>query len=461
MSILAAYVLPHPPLIIPEVGRGEERKIQLTIHAYERAMKEAAEFQPDTVIIASPHTVMYADYFHIAPGEEGSGSFAQFGAPEVAVTTQYDAVLAKEIAMEAGEAGIEAGPVGGRNAALDHAVMIPLHFLHAHTRDFRIVRLGISGLSPLDHYNFGKCIARAVHTLGRRAVFIASGDLSHKLTPEGPYGFAPEGPRFDKACMKYLEEGDFLKLLRMDRTLYEPAAECGLRSFWIMAGALDCQALKIKKLSYQGPFGVGYGLLSFVVKREDLKRNFGMRYEIAQRRALDDIKAAEDAYVKLARESVEKFVVTGQYAAIPDDLPEEMQARAGVFVSLKKDGELRGCIGTFQPAQKDVAEEILYNAVSAALHDPRFSPLKEDELPDIVYSVDVLTEPELVHDAAKDLDPKRYGVIVEARGRKGLLLPDLEGVDTVEDQLKIARKKGGIAADDDVRIWRFEVERHH
>ena len=186
-----------------------------------------------------------------------------------------------------------------------------------------------------------------------------------------------------------------------------------------------------------------------------------MRYEIAQRRALDDIKAAEDAYVKLARESVEKFVVTGQYASLPDDLPEEMQARAGVFVSLKKDGELRGCIGTFQPTQKDVAEEILYNAVSAALHDPRFSPLKEDELPDIVYSVDVLTEPELIHDAAKDLDPKRYGVIVEARGRKGLLLPDLEGVDTVEDQIKIARKKGGIALDDDVRIWRFEVERHH
>ena len=460
MSILAAYVLPHPPLILPEVGRGEEKKIQLTVNAYERAMKEAAEQKPDTVIIASPHTVMYADYFHIAPGEEAEGSFAQFGAEEVMVTARYDTVLAKEIEMEAGEIGIEAGPVGGRNAALDHAVMIPLHFLHAHTRDFRVVRLGISGLSPLAHYNFGKCVARAVDTLGRRAVFIASGDLSHKLTPEGPYGFAPEGPRFDKACMKYLEEGDFLKLLRMDRALYEPAAECGLRTFWMMAGALDGQALKIKKLSYQGPFGVGYGVVSLRVTREDVRRSFAERYEMLERRAQEERRAAEDDYVRLARHAIETIVTTGKLPERPADLPSEMAERAGVFVSLKKDGELRGCIGTFEPTAKNIAEEILQNAASAALRDPRFPPVKKEELDALVYSVDVLTEPELVA-GADALDVKKYGVIVEYRARKGLLLPDLAGVDTVEDQVRIARQKGGIPADAPIRIWRFTVERHH
>ena len=459
MSIIAAYVLPHPPLIVPAVGKGEEKKIQLTVNAYERAMKEAAELQPDTVIVASPHTVMYADYFHIAPGEEASGSFAQFGAPEVTVEAHYDAVLAKEIEMEAGAEGIEAGPVGGRNAALDHGVMIPLHFLHAHTREFRLVRLGISGLSPLAHYNFGKCIARAAATLGRRAVFIASGDLSHKLTPEGPYGFAAEGPRFDKACMNYLEEGDFLKLLRMDRTLYEPAAECGLRTFWMMAGALDGQALKIKKLSYQGPFGVGYGVVSLKVTREDTRRSFAERYEMLERRAQEERRAAEDDYVRLARHAIETIVRTGDSAERPAGLPSEMGERAGVFVSLKKDGELRGCIGTFEPTTKNIAEEILQNAASAALRDPRFPPVTEKELDDLVYSVDVLTEPELVT-GADDLDVKKYGVIVEYRARKGLLLPDLPGVDTVEDQLRIARQKGGIPADVPIRIWRFTVERH-
>ena len=460
MSILAAYVLPHPPLILPEVGRGEEKKIQLTVNAYERAMKEAAGQKPDTVIIASPHTVMYADYFHIAPGEEAEGSFAQFGAEGLTVAARYDTVLAKEIEMEAGEIGIEAGPVGGRNAALDHAVMIPLHFLHAHTRDFRVVRLGISGLSPLAHYNFGKCVARAVDTLGRRAVFIASGDLSHKLTPEGPYGFAPEGPRFDKACMKYLEEGDFLKLLRMERTLYEPAAECGLRTFWMMAGALDGQALKIKKLSYQGPFGVGYGVVSLRVTREDVRRSFAERYEMLERRAQEERRAAEDEYVRLARHAIETIVTTGKLPERPANLPSEMAERAGVFVSLKKDGELRGCIGTFEPTAKNIAEEILQNAASAALRDPRFPPVKKEELDALVYSVDVLTEPELVA-GADALDVKKYGVIVEYRARKGLLLPDLAGVDTVEDQLRIARQKGGIPADAPIRIWRFTVERHH
>ena len=460
MSILAAYVLPHPPLILPEVGRGEEKKIQLTVNAYERAMKEAAEQKPDTVIIASPHTVMYADYFHIAPGEEAEGSFARFGAEEITVAARYDTVLAKEIEMEAGEIGIEAGPVGGRNAALDHAVMIPLHFLHAHTRDFRVVRLGISGLSPLDHYNFGKCVVRAVDTLGRRAVFIASGDLSHKLTPEGPYGFAPEGPRFDKACMKHLEEGDFLKLLRMDRALYEPAAECGLRTFWMMAGALDGQALKIKKLSYQGPFGVGYGVVSLRVTRADVRRSFAERYEMLERRAQEERRAAEDEYVRLARHAIESIVRTGKNAELPQGLPSEMAERAGVFVSLKKDGELRGCIGTFAPTAKNIAEEILQNAASAALRDPRFPPVKKEELDALVYSVDVLMEPELVA-GADALDVKKYGVIVEYRARKGLLLPDLAGVDTVEEQLRIARQKGGIPEDAPIRIWRFTVERHH
>lgn len=460
MSILAAYVVPHPPLILPEVGRGEEKKIQLTVNAYERVMKEAAEQKPDTVIIASPHTVMYADYFHIAPGEEAAGSFAQFGAEGVTVAARYDTVLAKEIEMEAGEIGIEAGPVGGRNAALDHAVMIPLRFLYAHTQDFRVVRLGISGLSPLDHYNFGKCVARAVDTLGRRAVFIASGDLSHKLTPEGPYGFAPEGPRFDKACMKYLEEGDFLKLLRMDRALYEPAAECGLRTFWMMAGALDGQALKIKKLSYQGPFGVGYGVVSLRVTRADVRRSFAERYEMLERRAQEERRAAEDDYVRLARHAIETIVRTGKNAELPQGLSSEMAARAGVFVSLKKDGELRGCIGTFAPTTKNIAEEILQNAASAALRDPRFPPVKKEELDALVYSVDVLTEPELVA-GADVLDVKKYGVIVEYRARKGLLLPDLAGVDTVEEQLRIARQKGGIPEDAPIRIWRFTVERHH
>ena len=137
-----------------------------------------------------------------------------------------------------------------------------------------------------------------------------------------------------------------------------------------------------------------------------------------------------------------------------------MEGRAGVFVSLKVNDELRGCIGTFEPTAKNIAAEIRKNALSAALHDPRFSPVTERELDDIIYSVDVLSEPELINDPAQ-LDAKTYGVIVESRGRRGLLLPDLAGVDTVDEQIKIARRKGGIPEDAPISIWRFTVERHH
>jgi AmmeMemoRadiSam system protein A len=165
-------------------------------------------------------------------------------------------------------------------------------------------------------------------------------------------------------------------------------------------------------------------------------------------------------YVKLAEYSIENFVKTGRMAGTPDGLPEEMTGRrAGVFVSLKKRGQLRGCIGTISPVTKSVADEIMRNAVSACSQDPRFEPVAEDELPELVCSVDVLSEPEPIS-SPDALDVKRYGVIVTSGFRRGLLLPNLDGVDTVEGQLSIARQKAGISASEKVTLERFEVVRH-
>ena len=136
-----------------------------------------------------------------------------------------------------------------------------------------------------------------------------------------------------------------------------------------------------------------------------------------------------------------------------------MKEKAGVFVCIKKYGELRGCIGTFEPTQENVAKEIVANAISTATRDPRFPPVSTNELKLLDYTVDVLTKPEPV--SGKDqLDPRRYGVIVQAGRRKGLLLPDLEGVDTVDYQIDICRQKGGIAPDEPVKLYRFEVKRY-
>lgn len=172
------------------------------------------------------------------------------------------------------------------------------------------------------------------------------------------------------------------------------------------------------------------------------------------------MKAEESIYVKLARETVEKYVKGGFKIPVPDGLPSEMtERRAGTFVTLYKFGRLRGCIGTIYPLTDNIAKEIIQNAVSAAIRDPRFQPVSDIELKDLVYSVDVLGDTEDI-DSPDQLDVKKYGVIVSNDYRKGLLLPNLDGIDTVEEQISIARQKAGITEGEKVKLQRFEVVRY-
>jgi len=164
--------------------------------------------------------------------------------------------------------------------------------------------------------------------------------------------------------------------------------------------------------------------------------------------------------VELARKTILHYVREGRRIEPPRDLTPEMRQQAGVFVSLHKHGALRGCIGTFQPTCPNVAQEVIQNAISAATRDPRFPPVQASELDDLEISVDVLSPPEPIESIA-ELDPKRYGVIVQSGWRRGLLLPDLEGVDTAEYQVEIARRKAGIGPHEPVQLYRFEVKRYH
>ena len=337
MSILGAVIVPHPPPIIPTVGNGREEEVQTTIDAYRAAAKQVAAWEPEVLIVTSPHQIMYADYFHISPGRGATGDMSAFGAPETKLAVEYDAPLRDEIIRCGESAGLQVGTLGQRDPYLDHGTFVPLYFLREAGVDCSILRIGLSGFSPLDHYRLGQCIAQAVESLGRRAVFIASGDLSHKLKDDGPYGFAPEGPEFDR------------------------------------------------------------------------------------------------------------------------QITEAMAA--GAFVSLHAHGQLRGCIGTTGPTTESVAWEIVQNAVSACARDPRFPPVTVAELDSLEYSVDVLGQPEPIS-SSSELDVKRYGVIVSCGSRRGLLLPDLEGVDTVEQQIDIARQKGGISSREKYTLERFEVVRH-
>lgn len=461
MSMLGAIITPHPPVLLPEVGGGREREIAATDRAMRTAAETVAAWQPDVIIVSSPHTILYRDYFHIAPGDGAVGDMSRFGAPEVRIQASYDTFLREEIIRRAEAEGLHAGTLGQRDSELDHGVLIPLYYLRKAGVRCPIVRMGLSGFSPLDHYRLGKCVQDAVNALGRRAVFLASGDLSHKLKADGPYGYAPEGPQFDDAVTHTMASGDFLEFLTIDPALCERAAECGLRSFQMMAGALDGLAVEPQLLSHEGTFGVGYAIALFPVTGRNDSRCYEKDYLLAKNDRLATRKANEDPWVKLARRSLETYVKTSQrLTSLPEDLPTEMTTQqAGAFVSLHKNGQLRGCIGTIAPTCENLAWEIVQNAISACSRDPRFSPVRPNELDELEYSVDVLGAPEPV-DSPAALDPKTYGVIVSCGGRRGLLLPDLDGVDSMEAQLSIALQKGGIRENEPYKIERFKVVRH-
>ena len=461
MSVIAAFMVPHPPMILPAIGRGREAQIEETIRAYQRVAEEIASLKPETIVITSPHSVMYADYFHISPGRKAKGSFADFGAPQVKFAEEYDEELVERICQKAEEEHFPAGTAGERNARLDHGTMVPLWFIRQLHWEGRIVRIGLSGLPLTDHYKFGMIIRDAVSALGRKVVLVASGDLSHKLQEYGPYGFSPEGPEYDRRIMDVCSRAAFGELFDFDEVFCERAAECGHRSFVIMAGAFDGVSVHANMLSHQDVTGVGYGICTFYPEGENAGRHFLKEHLGILQEKLTEKEANADPFVKLARRSLETYILEGSRIPVPEGLPEEMlKERAGAFVSIHKHGKLRGCIGTIEPVTGCVAEEIIRNAVSAATQDPRFDPVTADELKWLEINVDVLGKPEKIA-SIDQLDVKRYGVIVSRGYRRGLLLPDLEGVDTPQQQVSIALRKGGIREDERYQMERFEVIRHY
>jgi AmmeMemoRadiSam system protein A/AmmeMemoRadiSam system protein B len=435
MHLLAAFVLPHPPVALPEIGRGEELKISRTIDGYKKVAALIAQLKPDTIVLCSPHAPLSQDAFFISERLLETGSFARFSAPSTRVNATTDLAFVHELIRRSPDFIASAHESSG----LDHGTMVPLHFINKSYTDYKLVRIGLSMADAHRHFKIGEAIRDTAEALDKRIVFIASGDLSHRLMESGPYGFVKEGPIFDEEIVEILKTGQLEKLNAMAPEVIEDAGECGYRSLLILAGVVHGLRFKSELYSYEGPFGVGYATAGFLPSEHK----------------------DSDPYVKLARLAIEDFVLKKVETEIPHDTPSELtDHKAGVFVSLHMNGNLRGCIGTIFPTTSSIAHEILRNAVLACSEDPRFFPVKHAEVDFLDIGVDVLGAPEDIDDKTL-LDVKRYGVIVTKGRRRGLLLPDLEGVDTVDQQIKIALSKAGIAPDEEYTLQRFEVVRHH
>lgn len=460
MSIIGAYVVPHPPLIVPEVGRGSEEQIIKTTKAYQEVAKEIAKLNPDTIVFTSPHNVLYSDYFHISPNKNAQGNFKSFGAAEVEFNEIYDEELVKEIEKISKERDFPAGTRGEQDPSLDHGTMVPLYFIRKELPNCNIVRIGLSGLALVKHYEFGQIIKEAIENLNRRVVFVASGDLSHKLQTYGPYGFVEEGPIYDKRIMDVLGNAKFNELFEFSDEFLEKSAECGHRSFTILAGALDKEDIDAKALSHEDVTGVGYGICSFIPKGENLNRNFRDKYLEKEQERINKKRHSDNDYIKLAYMTIDKIVKEDKVLEVPNNISKELlEEKSAMFTSIHEFDKLRGCVGTFIPTQDNIAEELINSSINASVRDFRFPKITEEELPYIDVSVYKLFPPELVEDKEM-LDPKKYGIIVSSEYKRGLLLPDLPGIDTIDEQITIARRKGNILPDEDITIERFLVEKY-
>lgn len=261
---VGAGLSPHPPIIIPEVGGEELQAADRTVTGMKAWAKDIASVNPETLVFISPHAPFLQGALGWLAGRDLAGSFAAFGAPEVAFRVKSDRDLAASIAAEAAGEGVQVVELNTRS--LDHGVMVPLYYLREAGISADPVVFGISLLPPERHFRFGQALARAIARSPRRICLIASGDMSHRLQPGAPAGYDPQGQVFDRLILESLTDMDTERIMGIPEVLADRAGECGLRPIIMLLGALSDFNVESKIYSYEGPFGVGYLVAGFKLK---------------------------------------------------------------------------------------------------------------------------------------------------------------------------------------------------
>lgn len=408
MPITFAALMCHAPIVVPAVGGAEAARCRRTTRAMREVAARLVAARPDRVVLISPHSPRHRTTLAAWSGRH-QGDLAAFRAPQVRV----DLPDAPEVAATLGLPTLD-----GRER-LDHGAVVPLSFL---------VEAGWQGPTAILALPWTEgaeeAAGRALATLPGRTAVVASGDMSHALSPSAPAGFHPDAAAFDAAFVDALRRDD-------DDAARTPPHRAVAHEDVVASTAVALAAVPTRRnaevVAYEAPFGVGY---TEAVLHDDAPPLWAQ--------AAHAVRAA----------------VRGESYVPPSPGP----GPASVFVSLHRQGTLRGCIGHIEPQTAGLHAEVAAVAPLAALEDPRFPPVTVDELDDLDVEVSVLEPPEDVHGPG-DLDPRTYGVIVSAGGRRGLLLPDLDGVDDVDTQVAIARRKAGIAPGVPVRLQRFRVRR--
>lgn len=461
-QIINHFFLPHPPAAISKVGGKTTEQLTKTIEGLSNAAKTIAEQKPDTIILITPHGPCFQDMFYMPSQKRISGDFSAFGCKKLILGFDNDFELAELISHHAKNHGLNAGFADdatmkrhGIPYDLDHGVTVPLYFIMREYQDFKVLPVSLSGLNAREHYRFGILLREAIRQSDRKVVLIGSGNLSHRLTETSPCDFSEDGILFDKAVRKLLLAEDAEGFLSFDPKAAKKAAQCGIDTYRVVLGTLDGFRFLPRILSYEAPLGVGYLCAEITCGKaaESVFTRFLIEEE--QRKAI--LREKEAPPIKLARYAIDAFLHGEKNPQVPPHTEKELtEHHGGVFVSLYSDGELRGCIGTTKATHPNLAEEIISNAIYAASKDNRFPPLRQKELADITITVDFLHPPEEVIDHS-ELDPEKYGIIAENRGKVGVVLPSVIGIETVEDQIRTARERAGIHPWHRLKLQRFTV----
>lgn len=464
-NITGRFILPHPPIAVPEIGGDQAKKLIQTLDGFTAVGRRIAALKPGTILILTPHGPDFTDHFYVPDTRRVSGDLAAFGAKKILLGFDNDTALGKKLAQDAAAEHLSLGPVDhktmkhyGLTYDLDHGVIVPLYFINHFYHDYRLLPIATAGLSGKECYRLGTVIRRCVEKTNGDVVVIASGNLSHRLRDNGAYRYDDAGAVFDEKIQALLKNGDGYGLLDFDPKLKEKASQCCFNAILTLAGTADQNEFSTEILSYEGPFGIGY--LSGEIKLAKEKESALTEYLSDAAKCNGARIAKETPPQRLARTALREYLVNGKEAGVPDWVDTGLcRRKGGVFVSIKKDGQLRGCLGSTKATQPNLAAEIMAQAMAAGTKDPHFAPVQREEMDELDFAVDLLSAPEEITDRSL-LDPQKYGVIVENHGRSGVLLPDLDGIDSVEEQLRIAREKAGIHPWRTIKIKRFSVIRY-
>jgi len=427
-GIVAGALCAHPPILLTEVGRLESQRVRTTAQAMRELDVLLAGHPADLAIVISPHSPSSMTSLPVRHAAHVAGDLARFRAPQVRVEAIVDTALVTALVGDAQRAGFAL--TWAEESDLDHGVVVPLYSLPQAMANKRCVFLGVSGWPLARFFAFGAWLHQRL--LGRSAILLASGDLSHRLTPDAPYGFRPEGPVFDRLVIDALRDCEWERIEGMDPELIEEAGECGLRPLAILLGAARAAGLSSKVLSYEGPFGVGYPVVAFTPAA-----------------GVFDIQ-------DVARRAIETYLRSRQLIDPPQPIPAALQEPSALFVTLRKGRELRGCVGSLRPTAPTAAHELIRYAVASAVRDPRFEPVRMNEVRDLSIKVQLLEPAEPVTDMAT-LDPNLYGIIVRCGERQALLLPGIDEIVTPEQQLRAACEKAGIDRFAPLQVERFRA----